>query len=203
MSGFVKSILFVIIISSICSAVLAAIKIATADKVEFNQKIVEQREVLAVFGLEIGEKTAEQISKDFADNVEEINLNNRKFWKLNKGKNKASVAFVIQGMGFWAPVHAILALKPDIKTILGVRFYKHSETPGLGGRISEQWFRGQFNGKTLDPDGSKIRLISSGKTKLKNDVDAITGATETSKKVEQILREDAINAVLKLRKNKI
>ncbi len=35
--------------------------------------------------------------------------------------------------------------------ILGLAFLRHSETPGLGGRITEDWFLEQFRGLPLRP----------------------------------------------------
>ena len=68
-------------------------------------------------------------------------------------------------------------------TIQGVAILEHSETPGLGARIneirpgeSEPWFLKQFKGKNA-------RAIA-----IKKDIDAITGATISSKAVV-----DAIN----------
>ena len=77
--------------------------------------------------------------------------------------------------------------------ILGIAFYQHSETPGLGGRITEKWFTDQFKGLRLFPivDDKKIfylkpKAIASGP----NELDAITGATRTSTAVETFLNTE-------------
>ena len=78
-------------------------------------------------------------------------------------------------------------------TNLGVAFYKHSETPGLGGRITESWFVDQFKGKELKPSGKKdeyFYLVPPGQEKGANNVDAITGATLTSEGVERFMNRD-------------
>ncbi len=84
-------------------------------------------------------------------------------------------------------------MKNDLKTVQSVTFYEHEETPGLGGEITADWFIKQFNGKSLiGPGGEEgIKIVQKGASKI-NEVDAISGATLTSQKVEQML-----NSVIK------
>ena len=42
---------------------------------------------------------------------------------------------------------AILLLIPDCETAKGITFYKHGETPGLGGEVEKPWFQDNFIGK--------------------------------------------------------
>jgi Na+-transporting NADH:ubiquinone oxidoreductase subunit C len=85
-------------------------------------------------------------------------------------------------------VEGLLALEPDMKTIRGVTFYKQEETPGLGGEIGSAWFQQQFKGKSIMA-GPKpgIRIIRGGAKSAPDAVDAITGATMTSEKVQAML----------------
>lgn len=64
--------------------------------------------------------------------------------------------------------------------IKGVRVIVHSETPGLGSKIAENEFLGQFVGKSL----GELALREEG-----GEIDAITGATISSRSVVRILRE--------------
>jgi Na+-transporting NADH:ubiquinone oxidoreductase subunit C len=164
------SAVFMLLLSCVCAGVLAAIKISTDDRVSQNEKTALQRQVLSAFGL------PDDVSK-FDSQVRTI----ENHWRLTR---TGATAFRISGMGFWAPIHAVVAVDADKTTILGIRFFRHGETPGLGGRISEPWFMRQFEGKRLD---SPIRLVMPGGRKGPNDVDAITGASETSRKVEQLI----------------
>lgn len=168
------SAVFIVLLSSVCAGVLAAIRISTEQLVAFNERTALQRQVLAAFGLS-GE------TGDFDDRVETITREGRTSWRSIRS---GATAFQVSGMGFWAPIHAVVAVEADGKTLRGVRFFRHGETPGLGGRISEPWFMEQFEGKRLD---APIRVVMPGGGKGPNDVDAITGATETSRKVEQLI----------------
>jgi len=168
------SAVFMLLLSCVCAGVLAAIKISTDERVIQNEKTALQRQVLGAF------KLPDDLN-GFDSQIQTIAGDGRTYWLLI---SSGATAFVISGMGFWAPIHAVVAVDADKTTILGIRFFRHKETPGLGGRISEPWFMRQFEGKRLD---SPIRLVMPGGQKGPNDVDAITGATETSRKVEQLV----------------
>jgi len=58
------------------------------------------------------------------------------------------------------------------------------ETPGLGLKATEEWFRNQFRGKTA----AELRLTKEGGT-----IEAITGATITSRAVIDALAEGLTN----------
>ncbi|MBE0618532.1 MAG: FMN-binding protein, partial [Proteobacteria bacterium] len=66
--------------------------------------------------------------------------------------------------------------------ILGLSFTKHQETPGLGGRITEPWFRDQFQGKPVrpPPEGGPPLQFVYRQPRSPREVEAITGATQTS-----------------------
>ena len=85
-------------------------------------------------------------------------------------------------MHFWGPIKGIVVLSADLKTMVNIQFLEQEETPGLGARIEEPWFTDQFKqleiGWEQSPD---TRVVIGGVSghKLKNRVDAITGATQT------------------------
>ena len=86
---------------------------------------------------------------------------------------------------------------PDKRTITGIAFYEQSETPGLGGRIVEDDFRGQFAGKVLRPGDTMMGIIPASETLNESQVHAITGATQTCIRLEALMNED-LSAWLKL-----
>lgn len=101
-------------------------------------------------------------------------------------KNGISV-IPIYGAGLWGPVWGYIALKEDGSTIAGAYFDHESETPGLGGKIKDDpSFRAQFAGKKLDfNDDITFSIVKGGAPADKvNAIDAITGATMTSKGVD-------------------
>lgn len=90
----------------------------------------------------------------------------------------------VYGAGLWGPVWGYLAFNPDRRTLEGAYFDHDSETPGLGGKIKDDpAFRAQFNGKKVDfSDEKPFSIVKGGAPAGKaNAIDAITGATMTSK----------------------
>ncbi len=100
-------------------------------------------------------------------------------------KDGKSVSVVpVYGAGLWGPVWGYIALDSDLRTIVGAYFDHESETPGLGAKIKDNpEFREQFVGKQVDFSADPVFEIVKGSSTAdkKNAVDAITGATMTSK----------------------
>lgn len=98
--------------------------------------------------------------------------------------NNGITVVPIYGAGLWGPVWGYIAVESDLSTIAGAYFDHESETPGLGGKIKDDpSFRAQFAGKKIDfSDAAPLSIIKGGVPAGKeNAVDAITGATMTSK----------------------
>jgi Na+-translocating ferredoxin:NAD+ oxidoreductase subunit G len=94
------------------------------------------------------------------------------------------VVFKAAGKGYSGPIEAMVSMDMDGK-IGVVKILSQNETPGLGSRVSEPAFIAQFSGKNIS------RL---------DDVQAITGATISSRAVMDALKHKA-GEVLALMKN--
>lgn len=98
-------------------------------------------------------------------------------------KNGVSVVS-IYGQGLWGPVWGYIAFTKGTTNILGSYFDHASETPGLGGKIKDDpSFRAQFAGKIVDYSAElPFAIVKGGAPEgMTNGIDAITGATMTSK----------------------
>lgn len=92
------------------------------------------------------------------------------------GKRVGAV-FTISAKGYSTDPIILLVGVSDGK-VAGIDIIEQKETPGLGASITENWFKNQFKNKTL-----------KDKIEAKNDVDAITGATISSRAVANGVRE--------------
>lgn len=105
----------------------------------------------------------------------------------------STLVLPIRGYGLWSTLYGFMALEGDLNTVVGMGFYQHGETPGLGGEVDNPKWKGQWPGKTLfDADGNLAVQIVKGGVDPKNpqaehQVDALAGATLTSKGVENLL----------------
>ncbi|MDR0563686.1 MAG: Na(+)-translocating NADH-quinone reductase subunit C [Azoarcus sp.] len=98
----------------------------------------------------------------------------------------------VRGYGLWSTLYGFLALKPDLNTVVGLGFYQHGETPGLGGEVDNPKWKGLWPGKTLfDSTGKPDIQIVKGSVAPGGDaahkVDGLAGATLTSKGVNNLL----------------
>lgn len=97
----------------------------------------------------------------------------------------------IFGKGLWSTMYGFLAVEPDGKTIRGIKFYEHGETPGLGGEIENPNWTSKWPGKVaINPEGEpEIQVlkgsVSPGDPLAYRRVDGLAGATITTKGVEK------------------
>ena len=104
---------------------------------------------------------------------------------------KSGVSVIpVYGAGLWGPIWGYVAFQPDGKTIAGAYFDHESETPGLGAKIKDEpWFREKFVGKQVAFGSAQLFNLAKNAetTGAANAVDAITGATMTSKGLGEAL----------------
>jgi len=100
-----------------------------------------------------------------------------------------SVIIPVHGYGLWSTLYGFLALKPNGDEIVGLQFYEHAETPGLGGEVDNPIWRAQWRGKELyDDDGDlEIEVVKNGAAG-NHQVDGLAGATLTSRGVHNLVR---------------
>ena len=110
------------------------------------------------------------------------------------------IALRLDGKGLWGPIWGYVVLTEDGTTIKGVAFDHKSETPGLGAKITEAAFMKSFEGKKLyDKDGNyvSVRVLKPGTSPeiaKENRVDAISGATITSRGVDEMMQSSIHNS---------
>jgi Na+-translocating ferredoxin:NAD+ oxidoreductase subunit G len=94
----------------------------------------------------------------------------RVFYRGRKGGEVSGIAFqVIAPDGYSGNIAIMVGIDPA-GAVSGVEILSHAETPGLGDKITEPWFKQMFKGKTLD--NADWRVKKDG-----GDFDQITGAT--------------------------
>ena len=190
------SVLYMFLITLVFTSVVSGVKLFNDDRIERNEKLKLQKIILRVLDIPFKEKSrGMDLVQLFEKRVKSTQVGDKTLYVSYKedGKTVAGYAFPISGPGFWGPVYGMVAVAPDASKIIGLAFYKHSETPGLGARIGETWFTKQFDGLPLYPiEGDKkiFYLRPEGTGKNPNELDAVTGATGTSRGVETFLNQE-------------
>jgi electron transport complex protein RnfG len=87
------------------------------------------------------------------------------------------------GQGYADKIEMLIGFDPQMEKITGLFVLDQKETPGLGNKIVTDAWRGQFIAKST---GQALTAVK-GKAKAGNEIDAITGATISSKAVTDII----------------
>lgn len=128
-------------------------------------------------------------------------------YKVFEDGNVEKIILPIYGKGLWSTMYGFIALDRDLKTIKGITFYEHGETPGLGGEVDNpKWKQEWVNKIAFDDQGAvKIEVIKGRVDETKPDakykIDGLTGATLTTRGVDNLVRywlgEDGYGPYLK------
>ncbi len=196
MNKTVYSMGYMFLVAFFFTSLVSAVKLTNEDRIERNQQVKLQKTIIKVLGIQKSEPlTTEGLFQLFNERVEIIDFKGKNVYvgyERNK-KETMGYAFPVEGPGFWGPIQGMVAVAPDLSKIIGIEFYRHNETPGLGARISEPWFTEQFSGLPLHPvEGHDqiFYLTPKRAGKAPNELDAITGASRTSDAVERFLNRD-------------
>ena len=91
------------------------------------------------------------------------------------------------GPGFQDTIGILYGYKPGEQIVVGMEVLESRETPGLGDKIYKdaEWVAG-FSALSVEPE---IVAVKKGTSSQPNEIDAITGATISSKAVVRIINE--------------
>ncbi len=109
----------------------------------------------------------------------------------NEDGSLNKVILPIHGYGLWSTMWGFIALDSDLNDIYGLQFYEQGETPGLGAEVDNPRWRAQWHGKKLRDDAGKLEITVSKSIPpagAEYHVDAIAGATLTSRGVNNLVR---------------
>ena len=209
---------YTIIFTSIVTIILGLVISLTADslrsKQEINEELDIKKNILSVLGYSQagGQWTNDTVQSIYDSSVKEIYINskgsqvqqtveqNDKTLKIYQSMNNGLIsgyAIPISGKGLWGTMYGYFAIEPDAETVKGITFYKHKETPGLGGEVDKDWFKNNFVGKKLtDNSGDLVSIevikgyVTNSTPNSDHKVDGISGATVTGKGITNFLKKD-------------
>lgn len=104
----------------------------------------------------------------------------------------------VHGKGLYDAIWGNVAIEEDLNTVRGVLFDHKGETPGLGAEITNPAFPAQFKGKKIfENDEVKLAVVKGQKTEEEKQyqADAVTGATNTSNGVSNMLKDCLSNYI--------
>ena len=179
----IRMVAFMLSITFVYVLILSFVHLYTRSLVTRNENLFLKRSVLYTAALPVPESD-EELDSFFNENIIEYTAAG----SLPKYRTAdgSVIVYTVEGAGLWGVITAHVGL--DIKTgkMTGIDFIKQSETPGLGARITENWFREQFRGKK-----GPFTYVPEGESEKDNQFDAVTGATVTTKAVQDIVNKAA------------
>ena len=210
---------YTLIFTSCVTIVLGIIIAITADNLRERQEINEELDIKKNILYALGYKqnidnpwTNKIVESLYNNSINEIYLDHKgtvyqKLEDIEKNPLKiyqrmdngliTGYAIPIEGKGLWGTMYGYFAIEPDAVTVKGITFYRHKETPGLGGEVDKDWFKNNFIGKRLvDNDGKLVSIevikgfVSDKDPEAYRKVDGISGATITGKGVTNFLKKD-------------
>ena len=104
------------------------------------------------------------------------------------------VILPMHGKGLWSTMYGFMAIDADMKTVVGLGFYEHAETPGLGGEVDNPKWKATWKGKKLYDDSWKLAVkvlkgqVDKSSPKAVHQVDGLSGATLTTNGVDALVR---------------
>jgi Na+-transporting NADH:ubiquinone oxidoreductase subunit C len=184
-NGLIYTVVFTFLTAFFFVFFLALANGATVDIVRENQQLAVQRAVLSALGILPDDEAS--IPSVYDDQFDSIPSSGDRLQTELNGKSVLIKYF--SGSGLWGTITGILAVDESIDTIVGLEIISHNETPGLGGRIDESWFKDQFKNERILNNAITVRKGNGNEdTDSSNStVDGITGASLTSKSIETIV----------------
>lgn len=114
----------------------------------------------------------------------------RPVYLVKQGGTISQIILPFHGKGLWSTMYGFLSLAPDTKTVKGIGFYQHGETPGLGGEIDNKKWQKSWEGKVVLGSDYKPTIdvikgaVDTASSAAISQIDGLSGATLTSDGVE-------------------
>lgn len=179
------TVFFMFAVTLVFIAVLSLIYVLTRDRIRLNESLVVKRAVLYAAGIVVPQSGTEADAL-YRARVREVAADTGRvlYYEIldAPGGELQSYVVPVRGAGLWGEIDSVVGVEKDLKTLTGIEFTAQNETPGLGGRITEGWFREQFRGKRWP-----LQVVPEGEPAGDREFQAITGATNTTNGVKDIL----------------
>ena len=173
MNNSIRMILVLVIVGLVSGGVLVTVYNYASPLIEENKK----KELNEALGKVLpGAARYEKEEKDGIEIYKGLDANNKVI----------GYAFEAEGHGYQGVIKIMAGIDTDLKTLKGIEVLESSETPGLGAEITHEPFEKQFRELSVLPEIT----FTKGKVTQKNEIQAITGATISTRSVVTILNDE-------------
>lgn len=166
-----------VLVGVISGAALVLIYTSTASKIKDNMNKEYEKAVLKIFPTADLAAQGKKTSKEGTKALLEV---------VDKENKVLGYAFLAEGNGYQGTIKVLAGADPDLTKLKGFEVLESQETPGLGAEITGDKFKDQFNGLSID---HKIEYVKNEKPEEPYQIEAITGATISSRAVVNLLNK--------------
>ena len=85
---------------------------------------------------------------------------------VDQSGNIQKYIFPVHGKGLWSTMYGFISLDNKLKTVEGITFYEHGETPGLGGEVDNPNWKASWKGKKAFNEEGEFDLVRYSKPAL-------------------------------------
>ena len=180
---------WLILLLALCfGSALAAVQVQLSDTIAANKLNETLQQVPAlIWGQEQAARYqasgAVQITPGTAAVQKDGQPSSYTLYRVSRNDTVAGWVIKADGQGYADKLELLIGADPDLKHISGLFVLEQKETPGLGNKIISPEWRGQFAGKSTN----KPLQVVKGQGQGPDTIDAITGATISSRSVTAIV----------------
>lgn len=179
MKKFIQESWLILVLGIVFAVLLAGAQTTLAPRIQDNQN------------RSLNEAIGEVVPGAVTTEIVPVSGYDRNVFRcFDAGKHPVGWAVEAVGNGFADKIRLVVGLTPDTRRISGLKVIENIETPGLGNKIAEDdpKAEGDFPDHFKGSDASRPHEVKKNNAdKDKNEIQAITGATISSKAVTDIV----------------
>ena len=173
MKYIIKPAFTLFIIAALVTALIGFVYSLTLEPIANQRKKAQEKTMKAIFP---DAQAFRELPAEKQGNIDRI---------FEGVRGNESIGYVIElsPAGYSGDIFMMVGISRLKNEIAGMRVIKHTETPGLGALATKEKFYRKYDNRTLVP----LRVVRSSPGP--DDIEAITGATITSKAITNAVNE--------------
>jgi electron transport complex protein RnfG len=175
---------WLVLLLALCfGSALAAVQVQLSDTIAANKLNETLEQVPSLIWGEEPAPESLQITPGTLSVSKDGQTSSYTLYRVAKDNKVSGWVVKAGGQGYADKLELLIGVDADVQKITGLFVLEQKETPGLGNKIIEPRWRGQFAGKAT---GSPLQVVK-GHAEGPATIDAITGATISSRSVTAIV----------------
>ena len=177
----------VLVLALLFGGSLGAVQLTLGPVIEINKINETRRKVPELVDVAVEDRPMLTVEPETIDVVRKGKKSKYSVYRASLGGRPVGWVAKVAGQGYADKIELLVGFDYAMDTITGLFVLNQKETPGLGNKITELSWRGQFKNKST---GMPLVVVKT-EAKADHEIDAITGATISSRSVAGIINAAA------------